>query len=290
MASHEAAIIMAAAEDNDIVYASIVVEGMANDVFSQVDGYAEDVVVASVVDLAVGDGLGSVMAGGAAAEECTASASPAVDQTSCICPSGHPLVPCTVPFPDDPEYTLSFSGVCIKCEKALSPCSIAHRCSTCKCAVCSECTSHWAFESFCKLHEYTFSDKSTYVGEATNPPGWYPGAPVSVSVPPAPHGFGKKTWPRGNTYKGQFCYDEFQGVGVYTYPSGAYYAGDFVKGKWHGRGIHVTSYGQTYVGEHEFGMRHGRGVLTESNGRVHDGVFKKDCFQIAFKVSGMDVK
>jgi hypothetical protein len=114
------------------------------------------------------------------------------------------------------------------------------------------------------------------------------------------HGHGKKTWPSGDTYEGDFVmgfehgqgkkayangdvYDGgwqnglHQGEGRTTLENGDYYDGSWEKGQKKGKGRmrSTRENSDVYEGECYNSMEHGKGVLTCANGNVFSGSWKK---------------
>jgi hypothetical protein len=84
------------------------------------------------------------------------------------------------------------------------------------------------------------------------------------------HGRGKATWDTGETYEGEWEYDNMHGRGRYNWADGDYYVGEYVDGLQHGQGEHKEG-DSMYRGEWQRDERHGRGVLTNGDGTVYEG-------------------
>ena len=78
----------------------------------------------------------------------------------------------------------------------------------------------------------------------------------------------------GDSYKGEFRNDTYNGHGVY-YFSNSTYMGNFVNGEISGLGIMVFDNGtNTNICMFDRGVQNGYGIFTESEGYVLEGVFR----------------
>jgi len=75
------------------------------------------------------------------------------------------------------------------------------------------------------------------------------------------HGYGKKSWPTGRMYEGQWRKDLMEGRGRIQWPSGEYYEGHFRKGAFHGAGTRKWSSGEKYSGQFDNGELEGSGTF-----------------------------
>ena len=62
-------------------------------------------------------------------------------------------------------------------------------------------------------------------------------------------GYGEKTWPDGDIYKGEFKKGESNREGTYKWIDGKIYRGSFLKGDMHGKGTYTFTDGRRWVGE-----------------------------------------
>ena len=91
------------------------------------------------------------------------------------------------------------------------------------------------------------------------------------------HGQGKKSFANGDVYEGEWkngCYD---GEGRTTYENGDHYEGTWLNGLKNGSGTmrKTRENGDVYEGECFNGLEHGLGTLTCANGNVFSGSWKK---------------
>jgi hypothetical protein len=92
-----------------------------------------------------------------------------------------------------------------------------------------------------------------------------------------PHGYGKMTFPDGETYQGEFCKGVTQGQGVYIDQEGNRYMGDFnSNGEMHGLGHWNYSYGDEFEGNFSHGQKHGYGRFKSVDGREYTGMYKQN--------------
>jgi len=85
-------------------------------------------------------------------------------------------------------------------------------------------------------------------------------------------GHGKRRWPCGRCYRGEWRQDMMWGEGQLTWPTGESYTGQFRKGAFHGRGIRVWPGGDRYVGEFDSGEQEGSGTFqSAAEGWVFEG-------------------
>ena len=61
-------------------------------------------------------------------------------------------------------------------------------------------------------------------------------------------GYGEKTWPDGDIYKGEFKDSEWSGQGILTFPDGATYKGEWANGFMNGEGTFTWSDGKEKTG------------------------------------------
>lgn len=116
--------------------------------------------------------------------------------------------------------------------------------------------------------EYFWSDKKVthYTG------------PVKFGYP---HGNGTKTFQNGDTYSGEFRFDQKSGHGEYKFKkSGNVYLGNFCKNVIHGKGVMTYSDGRVYEGMFEKGFKQGYGILNNpKEGHIYKGNFFRGYFK-----------
>lgn len=85
-----------------------------------------------------------------------------------------------------------------------------------------------------------------------------------------------KAWfPNGDTYQGEYRYDERHGHGCYTWKDGRKYTGTFTKDVRHGQGVYTWQDGSTkYTGTFHQGQRQGHGRY-EFSGGTYVGEFER---------------
>ena len=88
------------------------------------------------------------------------------------------------------------------------------------------------------------------------------------------HGYGRITYPSGNSYEGDFVEDLYEGYGTYTSQEGVY-VGQFKAGRFDGQGTHVYRKGGVYVGQWQAGRYHGRGTYVYPSGKSYIGVWQQ---------------
>lgn len=84
------------------------------------------------------------------------------------------------------------------------------------------------------------------------------------------HGRGKATWDTGETYEGEWEYDNMHGYGKYQWADGDYYIGQYSEGVQHGKGEHREG-ASLYKGDWQRDERHGYGVLENGDGTIYEG-------------------
>ncbi|CAM9451858.1 unnamed protein product [Ectocarpus sp. 6 AP-2014] len=98
---------------------------------------------------------------------------------------------------------------------------------------------------------------------------------------------GRKTYPNGDTYSGEFVDGLREGQGVLTYITGNTYHGQFKANQFHGLGC--MNYGpliengkeicgRVYEGGWEKGLKKGEGVMHTGSGQVYEGSFDADLY------------
>ena len=80
----------------------------------------------------------------------------------------------------------------------------------------------------------------------------------------------------GNTYKGEWVEDRFDGLGEYTWADGRRFIGRFKRDQIEGKGIGFWPDGRVYAGEYKNDLAHGHGLVTLPNGRIFEGTFAND--------------
>ena len=87
-------------------------------------------------------------------------------------------------------------------------------------------------------------------------------------------GEGTITWRNGDTYEGEFKYNNCHGKGTMTYDRGDVYHGAFEHGMRHGNGLYVYADGpyKSYVGGFRDGEMHGFGKMLPRNGEMYAAV------------------
>lgn len=84
---------------------------------------------------------------------------------------------------------------------------------------------------------------------------------------------GKKDYPDGTAYEGDFLNGKFHGQGVLRTADGFYYQGEFRQGAFHGQGLARLADGSSYQGQFVDGVMQGHGVLKMPDGAYYEGEF-----------------
>ena len=87
---------------------------------------------------------------------------------------------------------------------------------------------------------------------------------------------GKKQWPDGTIYQGDFRFGHPHGKGKITYADGGEFEGEFERGYPHGHGICSYKDGSRYEGDWYMGYKDGEGVYTFPQGHEYVGEFASD--------------
>tara|TARA_B100000214_G_scaffold371131_1_gene346974 strand:- start:45 stop:422 length:378 start_codon:yes stop_codon:yes gene_type:complete len=87
-------------------------------------------------------------------------------------------------------------------------------------------------------------------------------------------GFGTWTYTDKTTYVGEWVNGQKKGNGLETWPNGYVYEGEFNESKWHGFGTLKFPDGSTYKGEWKNNKMNGKGIFTWSDGKVQEGTWK----------------
>jgi hypothetical protein len=85
-----------------------------------------------------------------------------------------------------------------------------------------------------------------------------------------------KTWPNGDSYRGELLNDKPHGRGTMQYADGRTYVGDWANGTAQGRGVLTHPSGDRYEGEWRNDKRNGQGTNRWANGDVYSGSWKDD--------------
>eukprot|EP01119_Soliformovum_irregulare_P011585 TRINITY_DN2919_c0_g1_i5.p1 TRINITY_DN2919_c0_g1~~TRINITY_DN2919_c0_g1_i5.p1 ORF type:complete len:795 (+),score=256.77 TRINITY_DN2919_c0_g1_i5:1687-4071(+) len=83
------------------------------------------------------------------------------------------------------------------------------------------------------------------------------------------------SWNNGDSYKGRFKKDLFEGKGTYTFANGDSYKGLWRAGQRYGKGVFISVLG-TYDGEWREDKRHGEGHMTYADGATYSGQWTND--------------
>ena len=78
----------------------------------------------------------------------------------------------------------------------------------------------------------------------------------------------------GDTYEGEYRFDQRHGRGVYQWHDGRVFDGMFREDKRHGKGKFIWPDGAVYEGEFRNGQREGQGQYTFSDGGKYEGSWK----------------
>lgn len=95
-------------------------------------------------------------------------------------------------------------------------------------------------------------------------------------------GFGKQTWPNGNSYEGNFEDDMFNGLGHLKFHNGDYYKGNFRDGTLNGYGEYSNKDANS-KGQWRNNKKNGKFTETINNGETFEGVYvdgKKNGFGV----------
>lgn len=90
------------------------------------------------------------------------------------------------------------------------------------------------------------------------------------------HGWGVYTYLAGGKYEGQWQYGEKDGVGRRDWPDGSRYEGEWHNNQPHGKGIKTYKDGAQYSGDFRQGLRAGKGTMRWTNGMEFSGEWKND--------------
>lgn len=88
------------------------------------------------------------------------------------------------------------------------------------------------------------------------------------------HGYGRASFSNGDSYEGEYKFDQRHGRGVYKWHDGRVFDGQFSEDKRHGKGIFTWPDGAVYDGEFVNGQREGHGKYTFADGGQYDGSWK----------------
>ena len=66
------------------------------------------------------------------------------------------------------------------------------------------------------------------------------------------------------------------GLGKKYWPNGAHFYGNFINGRIHGKGTYQFANGDLYEGNFHFEMAEGYGEYRHTNGRMYNGSWKND--------------
>ena len=89
-------------------------------------------------------------------------------------------------------------------------------------------------------------------------------------------GRGTMTWPDGQKYYGNWNKDKMQGWGIMTYADGSKLEAEWEDGKPHGNGMHIMQNGDRYDGEFVYGKKSGYGVYRWKDGQIYRGNWNDD--------------
>jgi len=123
-----------------------------------------------------------------------------------------------------------------------------------------------------KYEPTTFGHSTNYYWQTGRQPDYY----GEVSQEGKKQGYGKVTFPNGDTYEGNWENDQMDGLGIYTWKIGGRYEGAFEAGKIQGAGKRSYASGNVYEGEFLDGKKQGKGVMVFSNGDIYEGDWNKD--------------
>ena len=95
------------------------------------------------------------------------------------------------------------------------------------------------------------------------------------------NGYGKYTYPSGNTYEGFFMNGYRNGYGIYTLKAGGKictYEGVYTANKRNGLGKITMAEGNVFIGEFSFNKKEGYGIYTTADGKVLAGIWEKNSY------------
>lgn len=88
------------------------------------------------------------------------------------------------------------------------------------------------------------------------------------------HGRGRKSWPGGDSYEGQFANDMREGEGIYRWGAspwvGDFYWGSYRNDKRHGRGLYSWANGDRFDGEWKEDVRYGQSAMERQRQRARE--------------------
>jgi hypothetical protein len=118
------------------------------------------------------------------------------------------------------------------------------------------------------------SESKTQFSEASEQAPMHFRPPPTTTEQPKPQL--TKTWPNGDSYRGELLNDKPHGSGTMQYANGMTYVGDWVNGTKQGRGVWTNRSGDRYEGEWKNDKADGQGTFTWANGEVYSGSFQDD--------------
>jgi hypothetical protein len=86
-----------------------------------------------------------------------------------------------------------------------------------------------------------------------------------------PEGRGRKTFPNGNTYEGQFARNRMHGEGTMMYQNGDKYTGQWSNDQPNGKGKYIFKTGERYEGDFQTGQFAGQGTMYYTDGAYYTG-------------------
>ena len=84
-------------------------------------------------------------------------------------------------------------------------------------------------------------------------------------------------WINGDTYNGSWVDNQIHGLGTFKYIDGSIFEGNWIKDQKQGHGKFIYSNNELYEGNFCYNVKWGKGIMYYNNGEKYEGNFKYDC-------------